>query len=153
MDHSRLIYNTMTWYFNDQPYEPSEEDLRSLVGFVYCIEEKTTGKKYIGKKFFWSTRTLPPLKGKTRRRKKKVMSDWMDYYGSNEELKLLVEKQGTDFYYREILILCKTKGECSYMEAKLQFENDVLLRDDYYNEFIGCKIHSSHVRNLKDDYT
>ena len=139
------------WIYQGREF--TEEQIGENYGFVYQITNRATNKKYIGKKFFWSTRTLPPLKGKTRRRKKKVMSDWMDYYGSNEELKLLVEKQGTDFYYREILILCKTKGECSYMEAKLQFENDVLLRDDYYNEFIGCKIHSSHVRNLKDDYT
>jgi hypothetical protein len=139
------------WIYNGKEF--TEEQIGDNYGFVYLITNRATNKKYIGKKFFWSQRTLPPLKGKTRKRKKKVMSDWMDYYGSNEELKLLVEKQGSDFYYRQILHLCKTKGECSYYEAKLQFENDVLLRDDYYNEFIGCKIHSSHVRNLKDDYT
>ena len=34
----------------------------------------------------------------------------------------------------------------SVSEAKLQFENDVLLKDEYYNEFIGCKIHSKHLK-------
>ena len=34
---------------------------------------------------------------------------------------------------------------------KFQFDNEVLLRDDYYNEFIGCKIHSKHVSDLKND--
>jgi len=42
-------------------------------------------------------------------------------------------------------MLCKTKGECSYYEAKKQFEYDVLLNDEFYNEFIGCKIHSKHL--------
>lgn len=57
-----------------------------------------------------------------------------------------VEQKGPDNYKREILRLCVSKGEMSYYEAKLQFQNDVLLTDDYFNEFIGCKIHSNHVR-------
>ncbi|MGB2194667.1 MAG: hypothetical protein ACPH54_08675, partial [Candidatus Poseidoniaceae archaeon] len=114
-------------------------------GFVYMITERSSRKKYIGKKFFWSRRRLPPLKGKTRKRIVIKESDWKTYYGSSEDLKTLVEKTGEDNYYREILKLCKTKGECSYYEAKEQFERDVLLHDDYYNEFIGCKIHSKHL--------
>ena len=137
------------WYYREHTNFFTEEDVGDNYGFVYCITNRATGKKYIGKKFFWSKRTLPPLKGKTRKRKKIVMSDWQDYYGSNEELKMLVEKNGKDVYHREILRLCKTKGECSYYEARLQFENDVLLSDEYYNEFIGCKIHASHIKHLK----
>ncbi len=137
------------WYYRNQSENFTDDDVGDNYGFVYCITNRATGKKYIGKKFFWSKRTLPPLKGKTRKRKKIVMSDWQDYYGSNEELKMLVEKNGKDIYHREILRLCKTKGECSYYEAKLQFENDVLLSDEYYNEFIGCKIHASHIKHLK----
>jgi len=34
----------------------------------------------------------------------------------------------------------------SYYEAKEQFDRDVLFSDEYYNEFIGCKIHAKHVR-------
>ncbi len=26
------------------------------------------------------------------------------------------------------------------------YDNDVLLSDIYYNEFIGCKIHSKHIK-------
>lgn len=134
------------WYYNNQEFDPSEDELSEYVGFVYLITERDTGKKYIGKKFFWSTRKLPPLKGKTRKRTVKKQSDWMDYYGSSEDLKVLVETKGGDAYHREILRLCHTKGECSYYEAKEQFDRDVLLSDDYYNEFIGCKIHSKHIR-------
>ena len=134
------------WHYNNLPFEPSDDELSDYVGFVYCITELDTGKKYIGKKFFWSTRKLPPLKGQKRRRTVKKQSDWMKYYGSSEELKLLVETKGGDAYHREILRLCKTKGECSYYEAKEQFDRDVLFKDEYHNEFIGCKIHSKHVR-------
>ena len=139
------------WHYRNLHFTPTDDELSQWVGFVYLITELDTNKKYVGKKFFWSTRKLPPLKGKTRKRTKKVQSDWMSYYGSSEELKLLVETKGGDAYYREILHLCRTKGECSYLEAKEQFDRNVLLSDDYYNEFIGCKIHSSHVRELKGD--
>ena len=115
-------------------------------GFVYQITDLDNDKKYIGKKWFWSTTKRPPLKGKTRKRTVVKQSDWQDYYGSSDEVKQLVEDHGRDRFKREILRLCKTKGECSYYEAKLQFDFDVLFRDDYYNEFIGIKIHSKHLK-------
>jgi len=120
-------------------------------GFVYEITDLDNGKKYIGKKWFWNTRKRPPLKGKTRKRIFKIESDWKDYFGSSDEVKSLVEESGRERFNRKILRLCKTKGECTYFEAKLQFEKDVLLKDEYYNEFIGCKIHSKHVSTLRDD--
>lgn len=133
------------WYHNNKEFNLTEDELSEYVGFVYLITERDTGKKYVGKKFFWATRRLPPLKGQKRKRTVKKQSDWMDYYGSSETLKILVEHKGGEAYYREILHLCKTKGECSYLEAKEQFDRDVLLRDDYYNAFIGCKIHAKHL--------
>ena len=127
-------------------FEPTEEELNQYYGFVYEIIELSTGKRYIGKKFFWNKKILPITKTRKRRKRALVESDWRDYYGSSTEVQSLVEQNGKDNYNRIILRLCKTKGECSYYEAKYQFENDVLLRDDYYNEFIGCKIHSKHVK-------
>jgi len=135
------------WLYKNEKFEDAPEDYQ---GFVYLITEIDTGKKYVGKKNFWATRKLPPLKGKTRRRTKKSESDWKDYYGSSEEVKTLVESKGGDNYKREIIRLCKTKGEMSYYEAKEQFDRDVLLRDGYYNEFIGSKIHSKHVRKYNE---
>tara|TARA_R110000868_G_scaffold21879_1_gene90524 strand:+ start:354 stop:764 length:411 start_codon:yes stop_codon:yes gene_type:complete len=135
----------MTWLLDNKPYGPSADDLESLIGFVYCILEKETGMKYIGKKLFWRSKILPVTKSRKRRKKTRVESDWISYYGSSILLKEQVEKNGAASYERTILKLCTTKGQCSYYEAKYQFENDVLLRDDYYNEFIGCKIHSKHL--------
>ena len=135
--------NSEKWIYQNKPFEP--ETLDDWYGFVYEIEEVSTGKRYIGKKFFWKTKTLPITKSRKRRKKTLVESDWRTYYGSSEVLKERVAS-GESLYNRVILRLCRSKGECSYYEAKLQFENDVLLRDDYYNEFIGCKIHSKHVK-------
>lgn len=131
------------WYYEDNLYEDTPEEYQ---GFVYQITELDTGKKYIGKKFFWRPKTLPKTKTRKRRVKTRVESDWKSYYGSSKEVQQIVEDKGSDSFKREILRLCKTKGECSYYEAKLQFEFDVLLRDDYYNEFIGCRIHSKHIK-------
>jgi len=138
------------WIYEDQCYDETPEEYQ---GFVYMITELDTDKKYIGKKFFWKPKTLPITKKRKRRVKTRVESDWRKYYGSSKEVQQLLELKGSDNFKRVILRLCKTKGECSYFEAKYQFDNDVLLRDDFYNEFIGCKIHSKHLeKSIKDEY-
>jgi hypothetical protein len=131
------------WYYENKQYDETPEEYQ---GFVYQITEQDTGKKYIGKKNFWKPKTLPITKTRKRRSRTRVESDWKTYFGSSKEVQLLVEEKGQDNYHREILRLCKTKGEMSYYEAKLQFQYDVLLSDEYYNEFIGCKIHAKHVK-------
>jgi hypothetical protein len=140
------------WYYKNLSFNPTENELSEYVGFVYLITERDTNKKYVGKKFFWTVRKLPPLKGQKYKRTVRKQSDWMMYYGSSEELKLLVEKKGVEAYHREILHLCKSKGECSYLEAKEQFDRSVLLKDEYYNEFIGCRLNSKHLKLLKESY-
>lgn len=139
------------WLYNEQQFNPAEHDIESLAGFVYLITDLENGKKYVGKKNLWSTRRLPPLKGQKRRRVKKSESDWQDYFGSNEEVKLLVENEGRDRFKREILRLCKSKGEMTYFEMKEQIDREVLFRDDYYNEFIGGKIHSKHLKGMNNE--
>ena len=135
------------WYYDGEEF--TSEMIGDYIGFVYVITDLSNEKKYVGKKLFQSKRKLPPLKGKTRKRTKITESDWMDYFGSSEEVKLLVEEKGTSNFKREILHLCNTKGEMSYLEAKEQFDRNVLLSDEYYNGIINCKIHRTHVKNLK----
>ena len=131
------------WYYNNEQFDTTPEDFQ---GFVYVITELDTGKKYIGKKNFWKPKILPVTKKRKRRVRTRTESDWSTYCGSSEKVMVLVEQHGLDAFKREILHLCKTKGEMSYYEAKLQFQHDVLLSDEYYNEFIGCKIHSRHIK-------
>ena len=131
------------WYYNNEQFDSTPEEFQ---GFVYLITEIDTNKKYIGKKNFWKPKTLPITKTRKRRVRTRVESDWREYTGSSEKVTTLVESRGLDKFKREILRLCKTKGEMSYYEAKLQFEHDVLLSDEYFNEFIGCKIHSRHIK-------
>ena len=131
------------WYYNGNEFTETPKDYQ---GFVYCITELDTDKKYIGKKNFWRPKTLPKNSKRNRRVRTRVESDWREYYGSSKEVQQLVEDKGTENYSREILHLCKSKGTMSYYEAKIQFQYDVLLSDEYYNEFIGCKIHSKHLK-------
>ena len=135
------------WYYRNTSFKETPEDYQ---GFVYEITELRTGKKYIGKKNFWKPKTLPKNSKRKRRIRTRVESDWRSYFGSSGILNQLVEEQGDQNFKRVILKLCKTKGEMSYYEAKLQFENDVLLNDEYYNEFIGCKIHAKHLKGIED---
>ena len=134
------------WYYNNELYDEAPKE---YTGFVYLITDLTTNRKYIGKKLFWNTRKLKPLKGKTRRRTQVVESNWKNYYGSNEELQQLVENSHAQRFEREILHLCTKKGIMGYLEAREQFDRNVLLSDEYYNNFIGCKIHGKHVAGLK----
>jgi hypothetical protein len=133
------------WTYNNQKF--TSEQIGDAIGFVYCITNLSNNKKYIGKKNFYSKIRKAPLKGKKRKRTVVSESDWQEYYGSNDELKALVESR-EDTFKREILHLAKSKGEMTYIEAKLQFQYDVLLSPDYYNSFVGCKIHRSHLKSM-----
>lgn len=137
------------WYYCDKEF--TSDMINDYTGYVYCITDLNNNKKYIGKKLFKSKRKMPPLKGKIRKRTKIVESDWQDYFGSSDEVKTILEEHGRENFHREILYLCMSKGEMSYLEAKEQFDRNVLLSDDYYNGIINCKIHRSHVRRLSHE--
>ena len=130
------------WLYNKEPFEESGE----WTSFVYLITNLTNDKKYIGKKGFTFSKTKQ-VKGKKKRIK--VESDWKSYYGSSDDLKADVEKLGEKAFRREILRLCKSKGEASYFEAKMQFENNVLETDGWYNSHIMLRVHKRHLTFLK----
>lgn len=134
----------INWLYNDTEF--TEEKIGEYYGFVYLITNLITGKKYIGKKFFYSSRTKQ-VKGKKKRYK--IFSDWQTYYGSNAELSKDVLELGSENFKREIIHLCKTKGECGYLEAKEQFTKMVLEGDDYYNTWIMVRVHKNHIKGLR----
>ena len=145
-----IITTLMTWYFDGQEVTELPDD---IVGFVYLITNVTTGKMYVGKKlakFAKTTYKVVKLKNGTKKRKKirtKIDSDWQQYYGSSPNLTEDINKLGTDNFKREILYYCKSKSECSYIEAREQFSRRVLESDDYYNGHIQVRVHGSHIKN------
>ena len=133
------------WHYRGKEF--TSDMIEEYVGFVYIITDQNE-KSYVGKKLFQSTRRLPPLKGKTRKRKKVIESDWKTYFGSSDEVKALVEENGAESFRREILHLCSSKGVMSYLEAKEQFDRGVLLTDDYYNGIIQIKLGGNAIKTL-----
>jgi hypothetical protein len=139
----------MSWLFESKEVTELPED---CVGFVYVITNLTTGRKYIGKKlakFSKTTYKIVKLKNGKKRRKKikgKIDSDWQTYYGSSPELSRDIELLGPDNFRREILYHCRSKSECSYIEAREQFARRVLESDDYYNGHIQVRVHGSHIK-------
>lgn len=135
----------INWIYKDAEF--TEHNIGENYGFVYIITHLTTGKKYIGKKFFYSLRTKV-IKGK--KKKFKVSSDWQTYYGSNSELQNDVQIHGKENFKREIIHLCKSKGECGYLEAKEQFDRCVLESEDYYNAWIMVKVRKTHIKAFNE---
>jgi hypothetical protein len=107
------------WYCNGKPFE--SKDIEDYFGFVYLIENKLNGRKYIGRKYLWQFRTQ-----KRKKRKVKLESDWKNYYGSCPELKEDIIKFGKQNFTRTILSLHKTKGRTNYEETRQLFINNVL---------------------------
>ena len=140
----------MVWLFENTQVDILPED---CVGFVYLITNKLSGRKYIGKKLAKFSRTtyrVVKLKNGKKKRKKirgKIDSDWQTYYGSSPELSKDVAALGTENFTREILYYCKSKSECSYVEAREQFARRVLETEDYYNGHIQVRVHGSHIIN------
>jgi len=138
------------WTYNNLIVEELPDD---CVGFVYLITNKATSRKYVGKKlakFSKTTYKTVKLKNGTKKKKKvrsKIDSDWMEYYSSSIELNKDVESLGENNFLREILFFCKSKAECSYIEAREQFARKVLESDDYYNGQISVRVHGSHIKN------
>jgi len=134
------------WIHQGTPLESC--DVTDYQGMVYLIRCEENGKQYIGKKFFWSVRKLPPLKGKKRKRTKKVESDWKDYYGSSNALKEDIMQYGHVRFSRFVLELCYTKTQCAYYELKHQVDSEAIISENYYNDFIGGKINGRHLQKL-----
>jgi len=138
----------VSWYYKKKLVKELPQD---CVGFVYLITNNITGRKYIGKKlaqFSKTTYKTVTLKNGTKKKKRiktKIESDWRDYYGSNDQLNKDVQQLGADKFTREILFYCKSKAECSYVEAREQFSRRVLESNDYYNGHIQVRVHGSHI--------
>jgi hypothetical protein len=107
---------------------------------------------YVGKKkAFFKKTSLKTIKLKSGEKRKKkirslVPSDWPEYYGSSDSLKLEIEKCGKEDFKREILMFCKSESELSYYEAKEQFDrNCLLLPDLYWNSWIMVRTRRDHL--------
>jgi hypothetical protein len=128
------------WELGNNVTLPEDFEENPPMGFVYRIENKETGKFYIGQKKIIKVEKRPPLKGKVRKRKIVKQSDWKTYCGSSNDLKNDVKEAGEDKFKFTIIRFCDCKWEMTYWELYHQMHNHVLFREDSYNGIINVRI-------------
>jgi hypothetical protein len=126
------------WTYNNKEINQIPE---GYIGFVYRLT-LPNGIMYIGKKQF----TFKAYKQVNKKRKRfDKESNWKEYYGSSDWFNEQVELVGKENVKREILKLCKTKSDESYWETWYIFTEHALLKDNYANGWVSCKIHKKNV--------
>lgn len=110
------------WLFDNKEINTIDDLPEDCIGFIYKITNLKTDEYYIGKKNIYSHKTLPPLKGKKRKRKVIKEMRWQEYQSSND----LVKTWPIDEIKKEILRFCFTKKGLTYYELKEQFSYGVL---------------------------
>jgi Putative endonuclease segE, GIY-YIG domain len=140
-----MPYNN-PWTYRGKLFE--SEDINEYYGFIYRITNTVNGYDYVGRKYFKTIKKRPPLKGKKNKRRETVETDWKDYWGSSARLVEDMTKLGKDKFTREIIHLCKSRGETNYMEAYYQFKEGVLLKENNYNGIIQIKLGKGSVKDL-----
>ena len=135
------------WLYEGEPF--TTDDIGEFFGFVYRITNLQSGKKYIGRKYFWSKRK--PRGGKRRVTSE---SDWKKYYGSSDELKGDRKLLGNELFKREIISLQPTPGKVNYEETRQLFLNRVLQEtlDDGTPAFYNSNILGRYYRKDYHDH-
>lgn len=129
------------WMFKGEIFD--SEHINGAHGFVYLIEEKSTGRMYIGQKHLWTTKTRMVDK---KKKKIKCESDWKAYYSSSSYIMNTVKENGGCDFNRYIIALCSSDGVLNYTELKLQIlSNSFEDIDRFINGFVGGKISRSHI--------
>jgi hypothetical protein len=145
------------WIYKDKEINKIEDfgDIPPF-GFIYRITNIETGKFYIGKKQLISItnkklgkkelivikeeRKQNKVQGKQPTKKQIIQeSNWLDYYGSSKLLLEEIKKLGKEKYKREIIQIAQNSKQLTYYEALYQMSENILQRDDCYNENIAGK--------------
>ena len=107
------------WYYQGTAF--TSNDIGDFFGYVYCITNLQSGKRYIGRKYFQQHR-----KHRGSSRKRTSESNWKAYYGSSKELNEDRKLLGNSTFRREIISLHTTGGKVNYEETRQLFLNNVL---------------------------
>jgi hypothetical protein len=98
-------------------------NIHNVLGFVYCITNTISLKRYIGRKQLWF-----------RRGRKRYESDWKTYTGSSKELTKDVKKEGVGNFTFKILSFFSNKMMLRYAETSAIIDLRALEnQDDWYN--------------------
>lgn len=132
----------MNWLYKEKELLEIPE---GMIGFVYMITNLESGRRYIGRKNFYTSKTI---QRKGKKIKTKIESDWRYYYSSSDELQSDVLKLGVDKFKREILYLASMKGILNYKESYYIFSLRCLESDEWYNSWVSARCHKKHLKKL-----
>jgi len=110
-----------------------------VIGFVYCITNLKSNKKYIGKKLLQNKKKRKPLKGRVNSRRYMVDSDWKEYTGSSPALNAYILENGKTEFKFEIISFQSSKLRLSYYETKEIIDRNAIFDTNYYNEVLNCR--------------
>lgn len=134
------------WKYKRKKIKSINDVPKKAVGFIYLITDEN-GKKYIGRKSFFSKRKrkfgkkeIAAMPNKRLKKWEHVIkeTEWLTYTGSCKPLNAAIKK-GLKIE-KEILRFCTNSKQMTYYEWKYQFCNDVIENnDDYWNENVCGK--------------
>lgn len=134
----------MNWIYNNKEISSLKDIPENVVGFVYIIKNLSNGRIYVGKKILFTSRRSSISKREksltsTRKKFKTVTkeSNWLDYYGSCDELKKDISKYGKQNFERKIIEFCHSKKYMTYCEMKWQIIHQVLETDSYNGNILS----------------
>ena len=133
---------SVEWTYKGEKYNPTFPI--DSYGFIYKLIYDD-GKMYIGKKSFWRLKTLQPLKGKKRKRRSMVESDWRKYEGSSKEIPKEVK-----LISKEIIEFANGKQHLSYLEEKYLHSVGIPINENFYNKNIAGRYFDNVERRAGD---
>lgn len=144
MGRKKVVEQVDPWIFENKKLTDLADCPEGSYGFVYLIESKISGKKYVGKKALHSYKTvisheINPRTGRLNKVRNIVASEsnWKDYFGSSVEVKELIKAEGgKNNFIRTILRFCFSKKELTFREIQEQCIRNVLEDSDYINSNI-----------------
>ena len=115
------------------------------LGFIYCITNKLTNRKYIGKKLLVNKKKRKPLKGRVNARRYTAESDWKTYTGSSPILNEDIKNIGKENFVFEIICFQPSKLLLAYWETKTLVDSNAIFSNDFYNEVLNLRIRNRKV--------
>ena len=126
----------------------STEQIGNPFGFVYRIDNISTGKSYYGSKQVVSIRKkkfgkrkIASMLDKRKSKYEKIVKEmpgWKEYTSSSKQLNEDIHEKGHEFT-KEILYLCKSKPELKFREAEIIMCSGFLEDEMSYNAGISIR--------------
>ena len=136
----------MTWLYKGNVLTDDMIPAKAM-GFIYLLTYKPTGQRYIGRKLLTKAHRRQKA-GKVIR--SRVESDWKDYWSSSPDIHLIIEKEGTDNFEREILMFANMKSHLNYLEEKFLYCVGALESVEWLNSNIRSKMYKRNILNKLD---